>query len=104
MIEYEIMLVEYTELDNGCPAICICNDFIVPITSKNFAKNFIGAYDRELKHKLDGIGTGLISFKIVEEEQEILELFYRGLSVGFVTMYDMYIVFIKCYNALINME
>ena len=104
MSDYETLSLDYTELDNTCPAICVCNDFIVPITSKNFAKNFIGFYEKDLKFNLNNMQCNGLKFELENEEQEILRIYYKKLFMGYATMYDLYIIFIKCYNALLNIE
>ena len=101
---YEIMTVSYTELDNTCPAICICSDLIIPITNKSFPKNFIGFYDKDIKFNINNLSGCSIKFKIIDEENEILEFYYKTMFVGYVSMSDIYTVFIQCYNELINRE
>jgi len=103
-MSHELMSVSYTELDNGRPAICLCSDFIIPITNKGLPKSFIGFYDKELKFNLNNLSNSLIKFKTVEEDEEILEIYYKNMFIGYISIYDMYNVFIQCYNALLNIE
>lgn len=103
-MKYEIMSVSYTELENNCPAICICSDFIIPITTKGLVKSFIGFCDKDLRFNLNGLSNSILKFKSVLDDEEILELYYKNMFVGFVAILDMYNVFVQCYNELLNME
>ena len=103
-MSYDMLNIEYTELDNGCPALCICNEFIIPITSKAFPKNFIGFYDKELQFNINNMSTGKLKLKVLNIEQEIIELYYTNLLVGYIDMKTMYNVLTKCLITLCSME
>ena len=50
--EQDIMSVEYTEFDNGCPALCFCNDIIIPITNKTMAKSYVNYMRNDMRFKI----------------------------------------------------
>ncbi len=62
--EKDIMSVEYTELDNGTPALCFCSDLIIPITNKTIVHSYCNYMDNNLKFKINDlhVQTVLISF------------------------------------------
>ena len=85
---YELMTVEYTETDSDCPALCFCNDLIVPITNNSFVKSFITFAECELVFKLTFLSGNKLSFTVVVEDEEhpdesILEVFLGKLSMGY---------------------
>ena len=86
--QYELMTVDYTEMDNGCPALCFCNDLIIPITNASFVKSFITFSECDLVFKLNFLTGQKLSFTVVSEddfnpEESILEVFVSKLSMGY---------------------
>lgn len=102
-MSHEHLSVSYTELDNGVPAICLCSDFVIPITNKGLPKSFIGFYDKELKFNLNNLSNSLVKFKTVSDDEELLEIYYKNMFIGYISMPDMYDVFVQCYNTLMNL-
>ncbi len=101
-MSHEIMSVVYTELDNSMPALCLCSDFIIPITTKGLAKSFIGFCDKDMRFSLNNLSNSILKFKTVEDDEEILEIYYKNMFIGYIAILDMYNVFVQCYNALLN--
>ena len=64
----DLMTVEYTELDNGCPALCFCSDLISPITNKTLAKSFCNFIDNDLKFKIVGLKLQKVMLTFVEPD------------------------------------
>ena len=103
-MEHQIMSINYTELENGLPAICVCSDFIIPITSKSIVSSFIGFYNKDLKFKINNLSNSLIKFTINTENETILQLYYKNMFIGYISMDEMYSIFLKCYETLINLS
>jgi hypothetical protein len=85
MSEYELLAIEYTELETGAPAILINGDVPFPVTSLMFVNSFVTFADSDiLLHRLNNLSGNKLSFSIAEDkgESSIVELKYYNILLG----------------------
>jgi len=97
----DVMSVSYTELDNGCPALCFCSDVIIALTNKTMVQSFINYMDNELKFKIVNLRIQNLSFTYMGEviliNAKVNEKFEQ---IGFADTQELYDCMIKVVNNL----
>ena len=66
--EKDIMSVEYTEFDNGCPALCFCSDLTIPLVNKTMVQSYINYMDNELKFKISNLRINDLEFTFINND------------------------------------
>ena len=64
----DVMSVAYTELDNGCPALCFCSDISIALTNKTMVQSFINYMDNDLKFKIIKLKIQNLAFTYVSPD------------------------------------
>lgn len=104
MTNIEIMPVTFELLDNGFPAITFCGEFTVAISNKTFVSSYISYYDNDMKFKLGTLSGNSLSFKWEDEEKKILKVFFKKEFMGYTLVGEIYNVFTKCYQQLVELK
>lgn len=65
----DLLTVEYTELDSGCPALCFASDLIVPITNKTMAKSYCNYMNSDLRFKINQFKIQNLMFSYIDEDR-----------------------------------
>ena len=88
----DVMSVDYTELDNGCPALCFCSDLIIPLTNKTMLQTFINYMDNDLKFKIVNLTIQDLCFTYMSPEVTIVRAKVNGKfeHMGFVSTSELY--------------
>ena len=93
-IEKDVMSVEYTELDNGCPALCFCSDLITPITNKTMLRSFCSFVDNDLAFKIHRLQIQNVAFTTIGENLVYVEAKINSktkfVPMGYVYIHDLY--------------
>lgn len=66
--EKDIMSVEYTELDNGLPALCFCSDLVIPITNKTMSQSFVNYFENDMKFKIANLRIQNLEFSLINND------------------------------------
>lgn len=98
----ELMTVEYTELDNGLPALVFCNDFIIAIKAKTYAQTYVASYDNELLFNLKGYSHNGIKLTFDDQSNSIQVDHIKLGLIGYVDPYELYQIMSKCLEILIR--
>jgi hypothetical protein len=90
--EKDIMSVEYTEMDNGCPALCFCSDLVIPITNKTMVQSYCNYMDNDMIFKVYDlhIQTLMISCLNVDISSIKAKINGKFEFMGFVDTTDLY--------------
>ena len=94
----DMMSVSFTVLDNDIPAINFCSEFSIPITQKTFCKSFITYYDNDLKFRIAGLSTNCLNLKWYDNEEHVLEVYFKKDFMGYVLVGDLYNAITHCYQ------
>lgn len=91
------MAIDITETDSELPAICFCNDIIVPITSQTFVKNIISFIENDLLFKLNNITHNKLKFALeyyIENNpnDSVLGVYLGSLFMGYISASSLLIV------------
>ena len=88
----DVMSVEYTELDNGCPALCFCSDLIIPLTNKTMVQSYINYTDNDMKFKILNLTIQDLSFTYTSPEVTQIKAKVNGKFefMGYVDNDDLY--------------
>lgn len=89
--EKDIMLVEYVETDNGCPALCFCNDISIPITNKTMVQSFINYMTNDMKFKIVNFKIQNLMFNFISNDITSVMAKVNGTFefIGFVNSNDL---------------
>ena len=100
MTDIQLMSVCFEELESGIPAVNFCSDFTVPITNKTFARSFITFYENDLWFRLGNLSANKLSFKVYDEAEGILEVYFTKEFMGYVLCGELYNAFVKVHQTL----
>jgi hypothetical protein len=86
------MSVEYTEMDNGCPALCFCSDLVVPITNKTIVQSFCNYIDNNMKFKIMDLHVQTLLMTFINNDICSIKAKVNGKFefMGFVSTQDLY--------------
>lgn len=91
-IKYELLNIEYTELDSGIPAILVNGEIPFAVSSLVFVNSFVAFADSDvLMPRLNNLSGNKLSFNIVADlgEASILELKYDNVLVGNIMLLEI---------------
>lgn len=98
----QIMTVTFEELESGAPAINLCSEFSIPISNKTFVKSFISYYTNDLKFRLETISGNKLSFKWLSEDDDIIEVYFKGDMVGYAMGADVKQAFVGVLQCMLS--
>ena len=98
----DFLSIDYTELDNGLPAILINSELTFPIASKSFAKLVVSILSEVIEDKdtlthldnltrLNRVSGNKVSFTVIDDDT--IQLKYTTFPIGYVTPANLLEVF-----------